>query len=91
LEEFPAELSKINVIVGRPPAELLKPFYSVEQVNEQNKDIHTEEYKTIVRIPFDPKKFKWCPEMVRVKDGWISTDGGKAPIPISPAHTRDKK
>jgi hypothetical protein len=61
LEEFPAEISKVNVIVGRPPAELLKPFYTVEQVKKQNHNLHEEIYKTIVRTPLNPERFKWCP------------------------------
>lgn len=36
LEEFPLEISRVNVIVGRPPAELQKPFYTFAQVNEEN-------------------------------------------------------
>ncbi|RFC39107.1 MAG: hypothetical protein DID90_2727552522 [Candidatus Nitrotoga sp. LAW] len=79
LEEFPAELNKTNVIVGRPPAELLKSFYTVEGVNAQNYDIHTEEYKTILRTPLE----HWKPRppgsnsgrMVRTGDGgWIGMD-----------------
>jgi hypothetical protein len=50
LEEFPAEISKVNVIVGRPPAKLQKSFYTVTQVNEQNSNLR-EEYKTIIRTP----------------------------------------
>jgi hypothetical protein len=51
LAEFPPELSKSNVIVGRPATSLLKPFYTVDQVNKQNYDIHTPEYKNILREP----------------------------------------
>jgi hypothetical protein len=76
LEEFPAEISKVNIIVGSPPAELLKPFYTVEQVNEQNYDIHEEAYKTIVRTPMEGVG---CPD-------WSSSryTDFKAPIPITP-------
>lgn len=49
LAEFPAELTKANVIVGRPATKLLQPFYTVAQVNEENHDIDTPEYKTILR------------------------------------------
>jgi len=92
LKEFPAEISKVNVIVGRPPAELLKPFYTVEQVNEKNYNIDTEIYKTIVRTPLKPGSIGVsCPELIRVKDGWISPDGGRAPIPILPSSANEKK
>lgn len=79
LEEFPAELNKTNVIVGRPPAELLKSFYTVEGVNAQNYDIHTEEYKTIVRTPLD----HWKPRP--------QYKGPKAPHPITPPAKTDSK
>lgn len=51
LMELPAKLinAQANVIVGRPPAELLKSFYTVDDVDNQNYDIHAKEYKTILR------------------------------------------
>lgn len=60
LTEFPTEIRKVNVIISRPPAELLKPFYTVAQVKEQNRDLPNEEYKTIVRRPIKI----WCEEMI---------------------------
>lgn len=72
LDAFPAELIKTNVIVGRPPAELLKSYYTVDDVEKQNHDIHTEEYKTILREPIKPEP---CPQY---------SSGPKAPIPITP-------
>lgn len=83
LEEFPAELNKSNLIVGSPPTELLKSFYTVEQVNEQNKDIGAAGYKTIIRKPFSIEENR-CPELVRIKGGWASPGGSKAPFPITP-------
>jgi hypothetical protein len=79
LEEFPAEINKTNVIVGRPPAGLLKPFYTVDQVEKENYDIHTKEYKTIHRTPLDHWKSR--PEYT----------GPKAPHPITPPNTMDDK
>jgi hypothetical protein len=78
LDEFPMELNKTNVIVGRPPAKLLKSFYTVDEVEKQNYDISTKEYKTIYRTPLD----HWKPRppgsnsgrMVRTADGWIGMD-----------------
>lgn len=77
IEEFPKQLNKTNVIVGRPPAELLKSFYSVDEVEKQNYDIHTQEYKTIFRAPLD----HWKPHPVY--------SGPKAPHPLTPPNTMD--
>lgn len=48
LAEFPAKLTKSNVIVGRPSSELLKPFYTATLVEERNHYLQPE-YKTILR------------------------------------------
>jgi len=73
LEEFPEEISKVNVIVGKPPEELKKSFYTVEQVNEQNHDIHRSELKTIIRTPL--KENDLCSELVfDGKGGWMGID-----------------
>lgn len=75
LEEFPSELNKTNVIVGRPPAELLKSFYTAEEVEDQNYDIHSPEYKTILREVL-PNVWKLCPAMISYgrNGGWIGLD-----------------
>lgn len=78
-EEFPMELNKTNVIVGRPPAKLLKSFYTVGEVEKQNYDISTKEYKTIIRTPLD----HWKPHPEH--------KGPKAPHPITPSNTTDDK
>ncbi len=65
LEEFPAEISKVNVIVERPPAALQKSFYTVEQVKERNRNLREEIFKTIVRTPLEESAL--CPE--EIKDG----------------------
>lgn len=79
LEEFPKEINKVNVIVGSPPAKLLKSFYSVDEVKKQNSGITTKEYKTILRTPLD----HWKPKppgsnsgrLVRTGDGgWMGMD-----------------
>jgi hypothetical protein len=88
LDEFPVELNTSNIIVGSPPSELLKSFYTVEQVNEQNKDIRAAGYKTIIRKPF-PIEENRCPELVRIKGGWASPGGSKAPFPITPPQAQD--
>lgn len=71
LAEFPVELSKSNVIVGRPPSDLLKPFYSAAQVEERNYYLQPE-YKTILRGPLPRER---CPQY---------SSGPKPPIPIIP-------
>lgn len=49
LAEFPVELSKANVIVGRPATKLLRPFYSVARVKEENRHVNTPEYGNVLR------------------------------------------
>jgi uncharacterized protein (UPF0333 family) len=72
LAEFPPEINKVNVIVGRPPAKLKKSFYTVEQVKEQNRDIHDEVYKTILRTPLKPGSYGIdCPEWVFDGRKWM--------------------
>lgn len=73
LAEFPPQLVQANVIVGGPPAEKIKSFYSVAQVNEENHDIDTPEYKTILRELVARER---CPQY---------SSGPKAPIPITPS------
>jgi len=74
LEEFPAELTKANVIVGSPPTELLKSFYTVAQVFEQNEDVRAEGYRTINRKPFAIEEDR-CLELIYYKGAWISPIG----------------
>ncbi len=59
LNEFPKQVIKANIIVGRPSANLLKDFYRVEQVNEQN-HLLTDRYKTIIRAPLPETDL--CPD-----------------------------
>ena len=69
LEEFPVLLRKGNVIIGRSPAKLQKPFYTVEQVKEENRYVD-EKYKTIARTPL---KGVGCRELVTDGNGtWLS-------------------
>lgn len=74
LAEFPAELTRANVIIGRPATSSLKSFYTVKGVDDENYDIHTPEYKTILREPI-PKAGAHCPEMVYDGNGgWVGID-----------------
>lgn len=77
LAEFPAELinTQANVIVGRPAASLLKSFYTVEGVNEENRGIETPAYRTILREPYAGGGEGRCPKMVPYgKGGWLGLD-----------------
>jgi hypothetical protein len=73
LAEFPAELNKTNVIVGRPPSELLKSFYKVADVQERDYYLPSE-YKTILREPLPSSQL--CPQY---------SSGPKAPFQITPS------
>lgn len=64
LDELPPELigATANVIVGSPDVRILKSFYTVKGVDDQNYYISTPEYKTILREPISKA---WdCGEMV---------------------------
>ena len=74
LEEFPVVLTKTNIIVGSPPTDLIKPFYTVAQVEEQNRDIQAEGYKTIIRKPFAIEENR-CPNLIPIKGGGWETPG----------------
>lgn len=81
LAELPPELinTHANVVVGKPAAKLLKPFYTVEGVNAENHGIDEGPYKTILRdaysgagggcIDFNAQQYR----------------SFKAPIPIKPS------
>jgi hypothetical protein len=72
LAEFPEKLIKTNVIVGRPPTELLKSFYTADDVDKQNYDIHTAEYKSIIRTPLEHWKARTSDRKIRTRDGgWL--------------------
>lgn len=78
LAEFPLQISRTNVIVGGPPAEGIKSFYTVDQVNKENHDIDTPEYKTILREAVKRGAVGSsvnCIEMVPYgKGGWLGLD-----------------
>lgn len=71
--EFPPQVSRANLIVGGPPAEGIQAFYTVEQVNEENRDIDTPEYKSVVREPVARER---CPQY---------SSSPKSPIPLRPS------
>jgi len=80
LAELPPELinTQANVIVGRPATSLLKPFFTVEDVDAKNAAISTPEYKTIMREPVmrgtDGSSVN-CETLVPYgKGGWLGFD-----------------
>ncbi|MES2365901.1 MAG: hypothetical protein V4563_08420 [Pseudomonadota bacterium] len=74
LKEFPIVLNQTNVIVGHPPNELLKPFYTVDGVKERNQDLGVE-FKSIHRKPM-ASEITTCPVLVPIKGGGWGTPGG---------------
>jgi hypothetical protein len=93
LEEFPAEFTTINVALtlGKRDVEAMVGLGVVpsENIKERNSRLTQSEFKTILREPVKEGGITSCEEMVRVKDGWISPGGAKAPIPITPRTPRD--
>jgi hypothetical protein len=74
LAELPTELinAQANVIVGRPATKLLKSLYTAEGVKAENYDIHTPEYKTILRDAFPAVRInEMCEERVFYKGAWV--------------------
>lgn len=80
LAEFPAEPTKANVIVGRPASKSLKSFYSVAQVEEENRYVG-QKYSVIQRQEIE-NAYGGCPVLKRIDGGWASPSGPKSPIPI---------
>ena len=75
LAELPTVLinKSANVVVGRPAASLLKPFYTVADVNAKNALISTPEYKTILSEPVANAGGR-CGELVYDGNGgWVGS------------------
>lgn len=73
LAELPAELinAQANVVVGRPATSLLRSYYTVKGVDDENYDIHEASYRTILREVVKNAGGR-CGEMVYDgKGGWI--------------------
>lgn len=51
LADFPQEITQANVVLGRPSSEVLKPYYSVYDVQRENMDVRYPEYRSILREP----------------------------------------
>ncbi len=73
MAEFPGQLIKTNVIVGRPAAELLKSYYTVEGVEARNYYLEPQ-YKRILREAL-PNIDQTCRvEFSNGKGRWLSAD-----------------
>lgn len=71
MAEFPAQLSRTNVIVGRPSVDLLKSYYTTEEVKAENYYLEPK-YQTILREPLSQERIKqMCEERVLYKGYWI--------------------
>ena len=88
--EFPSDVIKSNLIVGRPATKLLQSFYTTDQVSKKNREISTPEYKLVMRESIG-RPSPTCPELKRVNGGWESPNGSTAPFPIIPANSDEKK
>jgi hypothetical protein len=72
LEEFPKEITQANVVLGRPSTEVLKPFYSVEDVQRENREVKYPEYRSVLREPMTSDQIiANCGDMVPYKGRWV--------------------
>lgn len=70
MAEFPVELSKTNIIVGGPTHKPIKPYYTAESVNSENKYLEPK-HSGILRTAMEDPVGR-CGEMVSDgKGGWI--------------------
>lgn len=72
MADFPAKLSRTNMIVGRPPVDLLKSYYTTEEVKAKNYHLEPK-YQAVLRETIATPDGR-CGEMVRTKNGgWLGT------------------
>jgi hypothetical protein len=95
MPELPSEFRDVNLVIDTLDHEedlVRQGVISAERVKEFNSSLTQEEYKTIIHKPLKPGSPGISePVMIRIKDGWESPDGGRAPIPIIPYGTKEKK
>ncbi|MHB1214729.1 MAG: hypothetical protein ACYCY9_07045 [Thiobacillus sp.] len=94
LQELPARFQTPNLIMASPDEAAkqagggLITAEMVDQINNKGPFSaaypQPPQYKTILREPMKQGAMD-CPVMVRIKGGWESPGGSKAPIPIKPA------
>ena len=72
LEEFPRAITRANMVLGRPSTEVLKPFYSVMDVQKENYDVKQLEYRSILREAMGREQIaSMCDELINYKGHWI--------------------
>lgn len=95
LQELPAQFKTPNLIISSPDNEVKKmgkSFVTAAMVQRANSDLSQSEFKNILReVVKRGQGVTSCEEMIRVKDGWVSPGGAKAPIPITPHTPSDVK
>ncbi|MFH1818743.1 MAG: hypothetical protein ABIK08_01230 [Pseudomonadota bacterium] len=94
LTEFPAVLKKINLVVSTKRHKdtlTAQPVVTAKLVSELNGELEQPEYRAILREPVKGGGITSCEEMVRVKDGWVSPGGARAPTPVTPSASSDVK
>lgn len=94
LQELPTRFKTPNLIMSSPDDAAKQAgggLITAEKVDQINNNgpfsaayPQPPQYKTILREPY-PTAAGGCPVMVRIKGGWESPGGSKAPIPIKPA------
>lgn len=77
LAEFPAEITKPNVVIstyghGDVERAIKSGFVSIANVKELNSGYTQEELKSILRTAVKPVGPEGCPEMVYYKGAWVS-------------------
>ena len=94
LQELPAVLTMPNLIFSSPDTEAKKSgqaVISAEAIKTLNVGHTLAEHKSILQQPIKPGTYLSlvsCKEMNRIKDGWISPSGAKAPISVMPNGAR---
>ncbi|MDI1279648.1 hypothetical protein [Methylobacter sp.] len=100
MEEFPEQF-KINLLPGGITEQDKKKivsdrkyygFLRAETVAEMNKESgRSKQFYSIIRTPFPVDRMSivgGCMKMIRIKNGWTSTDSFKAPLPIKNTTTQ---
>lgn len=89
LQDLPTEFKDHNLVIetkGEAKIIASQALVTAKLVRKLNDELEKPEYKAILRETVKPEKTVGssvnCEEMVRVKDGWVSPGGAKAPIPI---------
>lgn len=86
LQELPSEARVPNLVISSPDdasTQISQGLVSVGKIKELNVGFKQLEYQTILRTEVKGAG-EGCPRLVRVEGGWVSPNGAKSPIPITP-------